>query len=225
MQRWIPFLFLLFAPLAHTHQDPAPVKRAIEAWLAVQTMGLPGQVSYEISGLDPSNQLVPCQSFDVSRPNGGQSWGRTNVVVRCLGKAGWRVHVPVHIRIKREFLITARPIPQGQVVDAEDLVTQMGDISELPVNILVDATVVVGKVAATSIPAGRPLRADMLKAPLAVRQGQTVKVISRGPGFSVGNEGRALNNVQEGQVAQVRLATGQIINGIAKANGTVEVNY
>ncbi|MDO9243346.1 MAG: flagellar basal body P-ring formation chaperone FlgA [Rhodocyclaceae bacterium] len=222
------FAFLalcLVAALTHAQQDPAPVKKAIESWLKIQSKGLPGQVSYEIGGLDPGNQLAPCNSFDVSRPPGAQAWGRTNVMVRCLDAAGWRVHVPVHIRVKADYLISARPIAQGQVVAADDLATQWGDLSDLPANILTEASLAVGKAATTSILAGRPLRADMLKAMQVVRQGQSVRVVSRGPGFSVSNEGRALNNAVEGQVAQVRLGNGQVISGIAKAGGMVEVAH
>lgn len=217
--------FGLGIPFTHAQQNPAPVKKAIESWLKIQTKGLPGQVSYEIGGLDPGNQLAPCNNFDVSRPPGAQAWGRTNVMVRCLDTAGWRVHVPVQIRVKADYLISARPIAQGQIVVEADLATQIGDLSDLPANTLTEASLAVGKAATTSIPAGRPLRADMLKAMQVVRQGQTVRVVSRGPGFAVSNEGRALNNAVEGQVAQVRLGNGQVISGIAKAGGMVEVGY
>jgi flagella basal body P-ring formation protein FlgA len=213
------------ANVASATQDPAPVKKAIENWLKTQAQSLPGQVSYEIGNLDRSNQLAPCTAFDISRPSGGQPWGRTNVQVRCISEAGWRVYIPVHIRVKIEYVISARPIAQGQVVVADDLSAQLGDLSELPANIITDPGLAVGKAAATSIPVGRPVRADMLKAITAIRQGQTVKVVSRGPGFAVTNEGRALNNAVEGQVTQVKLGTGQVVSGIAKSNGSVEVNF
>jgi len=206
-------------------QDPAPVKKAIESWLKIQTKGLPGQVSWDIGGLDPGNQLAPCGQFDISRPAGARPWGRTNLVVRCLGEAGWRVYVPVHVRVKADYLISARPIAQGQAVSPDDLATELGDLSELPGNILTDAAAAVGKVAASSIPAGRPLRTDMLKFQTVIRQGQTVKVVSRGPGFAVANEGRALANAQQGQVTQVRLGSGQVVSGVAQADGSIEVGY
>ncbi|MDP1652680.1 MAG: flagellar basal body P-ring formation chaperone FlgA [Rhodocyclaceae bacterium] len=226
MHNLVRFLvcFLFILPV-QAQQDPAPVKKAIDNWLKTQTKGLPGQVSWEIGGIDPGNQLSPCTAFDISRPSGARPWGRTNAVVRCLGVAGWRVHVPVHIRVKAEYFISARPIAQGQIVVAEDLATELGDLSDLPGNILTDSDLAVGKVAASSIPAGRPLRADMLKAQTVVRQGQSVKVVSRGPGFAVANEGRALNNASEGQVVQVRLGSGQVVSGTAGAGGTVEINY
>jgi flagellar basal body P-ring formation protein FlgA len=221
------FLFILglFVVPAHAQQDPAPVKKAIDNWLKIQTKGLPGQVGWDIGGIDPGNQLASCSNFDISRPAGARPWGRTNVVVRCIGEAAWRVYVPVHVRVKAEYFISARPIAQGQIVLAEDLATELGDLSELPGNILTDPGLAIGKAAASSIPAGRPLRADMLKAQTVVRQGQTVKVVSRGPGFAVANEGRALNNATEGQVVQVRLGSGQVVSGTAGASGTIEVGY
>jgi len=222
-------LFLLLSLLpafaALAQQDPAPVKRAIENWLKIQTKGLPGQVSFDIGGLDPGNQLMPCPAFDVGRPPGARPWGRTNVLVRCLGEPAWRVYVPVHVRVKTDYLISARPIPQGQPVTADDLATQFGDLSDLPASILTDPAMAVGKVAASSIPAGRPLRADMLRALTVVRQGQTVKVVSRGPGFAVANEGRALNNAVAGEVARVRLGNGEVVSGIARDEGMVEISY
>jgi flagella basal body P-ring formation protein FlgA len=41
----------------------------------------------------------------------------------------------------------------------------------------------------------------------------------------VANEGKALNNAFEGQVAQVRLSSGQVISGVARQDGQVEVNH
>lgn len=219
------YLLLLPAPTVWARQDPAPVNKAIEGWLKIQTRGLPGQVSWEIGGLDPGNQLAPCGNFEISRPVGARPWGRTHLLVRCLGEPGWRVHVPVHVRVKADYLISARPIPQGQAVSPDDLASEMGDLSDLPGNILTDATLAIGKVAAASIPAGRPMRADMLRAQNVIRQGQTVRIISRGPGFVVANEGRALGNAQEGQVAQVRLGNGEVVSGVAQADGSVAVGH
>jgi len=221
----LTLLWLLLGNYAHAQQNPALVKKAVEDWLRVQSKGLPGQVSIEAGSLDPDNQLMPCRAFDVSRPPGARIIGRSNVQVRCLDEAGWRVYIPVHIRVKAPYLISARPIAQGQLVTEDDLASQIGDLSDLPANILTDAAIAVGMEARTSIPAGRPLRGDLLKPPTVIRQGQSVKIISRGPGFAVTNDGKALNNAVTGQVAQVRLGSGQVVSGIAQANGNVEVSY
>ena len=62
-------------------------------------------------------------------------------------------------------------------------------------------------------------------APWAVQQGQNVKTISSGAGFSVSSDGKALNNAAEGQVVQVRTNTGQTVSGIARPGGIVEISH
>ena len=213
------------ATTALGHQDPRPVKEAIETFLRAQTIGLPGRVSYTVGNLDAQNRLAPCSGFEVSLPAGARTWGRTNVSVRCVAEANWSVFLPVHIRVIADYLITATPLAQGQTITAADLARREGDLSDLPAGILTDEQQAVGRTAALPIAAGRPLRADMLRQPLVVQQNQTVKVITRGPGFQVANEGRALANGTEGQIVQVRLPSGQVVSGTARAGGIVEIGF
>lgn len=227
MQRIFALAFVVAAlvstPLA-ARQDPAPVRKAIEDYLRVQTRGLPGQASYTIGNFDANNNLAPCPALEVAQAPGARAWGRTTVAVRCA-EAGWRVFVPVHIRIVADYIVSAQPLAQGQVIADSDLARRNGDLSELPAGVLTDEQQAVGRTSAMPIPAGRPLRADMLRQAVVVQQGQSVKVISQGPGFQVANEGRALNSAVEGQVVQVRLGSGQVISGIARGAGQVVVSY
>ena len=108
---------------------------------------------------------------------------------------------------------------------ASDIVVVSGDLSTLPTGIIGDPQAVIGKTLRNSLAAGQPLRSDQLLAPLVIRQGQTVRVISAGPGFAVSAEGKALNNAAEGQVAQIRMNSGQTVSGIAKADGSVEISF
>ena len=83
----------------------------------------------------------------------------------------------------------------------------------------------VGKTSLASLAAGQPLRQDLLRAPLVVQQGQTVVVHSSGQGFRVSADGKALNNAYDGQIAQVRTASGQTLSGVARAGGVVEIRF
>ena len=76
-----------------------------------------------------------------------------------------------------------------------------------------------------SVPAGMPVRQDALKSQQAVSSGQVVRLVSSGEGFSVSAEGRALSNAGEGQTVQARTVNGQVVSGIARLGGTVEVNF
>jgi flagella basal body P-ring formation protein FlgA len=73
------------------------------------------------------------------------------------------------------------------------------------------------------VSAGLPLRRDMLKSADAVTIGQSVKVIAQGQGFAISSEGSAMNNASPGQPVRVKTANGQIIQGIVKDGGTVEI--
>ncbi len=213
---------LLSSATLSARQDPAPVRKAVEDYLRIQTKGLPGQVNFTVGVVDPNNALAPCAALEVSQATGANAWGRTTVVVRCMQEGGWSMFVPVQIRVIAGYLVTGRSLSQGQIVTEADLAHQTGDLADLPAGVLVEPQQAVGRTAAMSVPAGRPLRADMLRQALVIRQGQSVRVISKGPGFQVANEGRALNNAAEGQVAQVRLANGQVLSGIARTGGYVE---
>jgi len=218
-------LLFLAGPLL-ARQAPEPVKQAIEDFLRVQTKGLPGQVSFSVGQVDPQNGLAPCPAFEVSLPAGARAWGNTNVKVHCQGENSWDIFVPVKVRIIGDYLVTARSLSRGQVIVEADLAKNRGDLANLPSGILTEPSQALGKSLAQSVASGQPLRGDILRQPMVVQQGQGVKVLSKGPGFQVtGGEGRALNNAMEGQVVQVRMASGHVVSGIARPGGVVEVTY
>jgi flagella basal body P-ring formation protein FlgA len=76
-----------------------------------------------------------------------------------------------------------------------------------------------------SLPAGAPLRADLLRSKPVVQQGQSVRVVSSGAGFSVSAEGRAIGTAGDGQVVQVRTPGGAILSGVARPGALVEVVF
>ncbi|MBL8446052.1 MAG: flagellar basal body P-ring formation protein FlgA [Zoogloeaceae bacterium] len=204
-------------------QDPAPVRRVVEHFLGSETAGLPGKATLTVGELDPRNQLPPCADLEAFLPAGTRAWGRTNVGVRCLAPATWTVFIPARVAVRGEYLILARPLRAGQIVGPADLQRQTGDLAEQPADVMTDPARVQGQGARFALAAGQTLRASMLRLPPAILQGQKVQVVSGGPGFQVSNEGTALNTVAEGQVAQVRLIGGQVVSGIARSDGRVEI--
>lgn len=224
IHRLLPLLCCLAAhAVAQPKDNDALVRSAADEVLRVQVQGLPGQASYTLDTIRTAG-LAPCTRVDAQMTPGARSWGRSSVTARCIAGATWSVIVPVRIRVVGPYLVSARAISAGQHVEAADVAVQNGDWGELPDGILTDTAQAAGQLARVALPAGRPLRGDMLRAPLAVRQGQNVKVVSRGAGFEVTNEGKALNSGGAGQVIQVRLPGGQVISGVADANGSVRID-
>jgi flagella basal body P-ring formation protein FlgA len=137
----------------------------------------------------------------------------------------WTIYVPARVQVVGEYLIAAAPLAQGQLLGPNDVAVVSGDLTSLPNGIVTDAGQAVGRTLSISLPAGAPLRGDSLRAQQVVKQGQTVRLVTSGPGFQVSAEGRALNNAADGQIAQARTASGQVVSGVARSGGVVEVAY
>jgi len=195
-----------------------------ERYVRLQTQGSPGKVQVTMGKLDVS-RLPSCTAHEAFAPPGTRLSGKTHVGVRCLGPNVWSVLVPVQISITGNYVTTARPLMAGQPITATDLTTATGDLSNLPTGVLADPQSAIGKTLRNSLGIGQPLRNDQLLAPLVIRQGQTVRVVSAGPGFAVSSDGKAMNNAAEGQVAQVRMNSGQTVSGVARADGSVEISF
>lgn len=215
----------LHAAALDGRQDLSQLQRAVENYVRNESAGLPGKVSFSVSAFDTRLALPPCSAPEAFLPAGSRLWGKSTVGVRCTAGASWTVYASVQVEVNAEYVVTARPIAQGEPVKLQDLATMRGDLAKLPAGIVIDPMHAVGKHFALSLGAGQPVRQDMLKSPNVVVQGQGVKLVSEGPGFRVSTEGKALANAADGQSVQVRAPSGQTVSGIARAGGVVEVRY
>lgn len=218
----LPSLLAAQGNTAPTGGTEVAVRKAVDGFLRGQMLSLPGKASYQIDAIN-AQALPPCQQFSVTATPGTRPWGRSSVSVRCIDGANWNLLVPVRIQVVGNFLVTARGIAPGQVIGPGDLIVQTGDLGDLPGGVLTDTTQAIGQIARSTLPAGRTLTGDLLRAPNVVQQGQNVRVVSHGSGFHVSNEGRALGNATAGQVVQVRLANGQVVSGVADTGGVVKI--
>ena len=204
---------------------PAQIARAVEQHLQRETAGLPGKVTYTVGALDPRLAMPACSVTDTFLPPGSRLWGNASVGVRCTAPSPWTIFVPVTVRVEGAYLAAARPLSHGQRIADEDVLVQTGDLAQLPSGVLTDVAQARGKTMTVGLAAGQPLRHDALRAPPVVVQGQSVRIVSEGPGFRVTNEGRALGNAVEGQLVQVRTPSGSAVSGVARAGSVVEVRY
>lgn len=216
---------LLALSLNSFGEETEPVRRAVDDFLRVQVRGLPGDASYTIGPISSEGKFPACLNPEVSFPKGSRPWGRTSVQVQCNGATRRSLYVSVQIRVVGEYLVAGKALASGQILAESDLARQKGDLTDLPMGILTDPAQAIGRSLSMPLGAGMPLRADFLKQAPVVQQGQMVKVQSRGQGFQVASEGQALNNAGEGQVVRVRLSSGQVVSGLAKPGGVVEVSY
>lgn len=210
---------------ALAQQAAAPVEAAVRAMLERESAGLPGTVELEVGTLDPANQLPPCAELEAFLPSGAIAWGQLSVGVRCSSPVSWAVYLPARVRVITDYVVTQRGLRPGQIIGPEDITLERGDLAAQSGRVLTDPSRAIGVHTRRGIAAGSPLREDHLRLPPAVESGQSVKIVGIGSGFAVGGEGRALNRAADGETVRVRLPNGNIVSGIARAGGVVEMRF
>jgi flagella basal body P-ring formation protein FlgA len=210
---------------APPRQDAALIRQSVEEFLTRQATGAPGEVSIEVGQLDPRLNLAACIQLEPFMAHGSRAWGKTAVGVRCTAPAPWSIYLSATVHVMADYVAAAAPLVQGQTITRQDIMQRRGDLTTLPAGVITDTIQAIGLTTMASLQLGMPLRKDTLRAPAAVQMGQTVRLLSSGPGFKVSTEGRALGNAMEGQSVQAKTGSGQIISGIAKAGGILEVPY
>ena len=205
-----------------TMQDGETIRAAALAFLQQQAAGLPGKIDITVTPVFPRG-LAACTALDPFMPTGARLWGRVTVGVRCVGERPWTLYVQARVSINATYYVAARAVAPGEVLGNADLVARDGDLTAMPQAVVTDPSQAVGAVTLSRVPAGLPLRTDMLRAASAVAIGQTVRVVTAGSGFSISAEGSAMSNAAPGQQVRVKTAGGQIVTGVVKDAQTVEI--
>ena len=208
----------------NARQDLAALKPVIEQFLTIQTSGSQNKISVELGRVDPRLNLAACPAPEAFLPKGSRTFGKTMIGVRCAAPTAWSIYVPVMVKVTGDYYVTAGSLAQGQVIGPLDLRKTDGDLTALPASVVTDPAQAIGRTVSMAMRAGVPLRQDELRSQLVIRQGQTVKVVSNGPGFQISTDAVATSNAVEGQIGQAKTPSGQTVTGVAKAGGILEIN-
>ena len=204
-------------------QDLEVLHQKVVEFLVDQSRGLPGQSSVSVLPIDSRLKLAPCNSIEAFFTGGNRAWGRTTVGLRCNEMPRWSVYVQANVSVFGQYLVAASAMSQGQIISRANLAYQTGDLTTLPPGVYSDPSQVVGRATRIALNAGAVLRQDLSELPLLVRQGQTVRIISAGNGFTISTDGLAQNSATQGQLVQAKVTSGQLVSGITNANGQIEV--
>ncbi|MDO8653697.1 MAG: flagellar basal body P-ring formation chaperone FlgA [Undibacterium sp.] len=206
-------------------QDPIELRRVAEDFLRLQTTGHLGKVDITTGQIDSRLKLPACLNLSAFLPQGSKTWGKMTLGIRCTAPKPWTIYLSAQVKVSGDYYVAATPLLQGQIITANDISKVSGDLSTLPVGVITNPAQIIGRSLATSLTSGSVLRMEALKASLAVQQGQSVRVTSTGTGFQVTTDGLALNNANEGQIAKAKTLSGQVVSGIARIGGIIEINY
>jgi flagella basal body P-ring formation protein FlgA len=206
-------------------QDTNSMRMAAEEFLSTQTIGLSGKMNITIGKIDNRLKLPVCSNLSPFLLPGSKPWGKISLGLRCTAPTPWTIYVSAQIQVSADYYVTTTPLSQGQLIEITDIRKVNGDLASLPIGVVTNPTQVIGRSLISSLASGSILRLDALKATPAIQQGQSIRVVGAGPGFQVTTEGLALNNANEGQVAKAKTTSGQLVSGIARVGGIIDVNF
>lgn len=174
--------------------------------------------------LDTRLNLAPCQRAEPYLPAGVAAWGRTRVGIRCVeGAVRWNIFLPVTVQVWAPAVVASAVLPAGARLEAEQLSLAETDWAATPQAPFDDPAALAGRSLARGVTAGQALRAADLQARRWFAAGETVRVITQGPGFAVTAEGQALSEGVEGQRVRVRIGESHVATGRAVGLRLVEV--
>jgi flagella basal body P-ring formation protein FlgA len=187
--------------------------------------GTQSRIDVVVGEVDARLQLAPCVRSEVFLPGGSRFWGRGFAGVRCVEGATWSINLPVTVRVFGPALVAARPLAAGAAVQANDVRSAEVEWTRESQGVVTSAAQLEQRVLARPVATGQPIPLVALRAPQAVGQGEPVRLIGRGTGFSISADGIALASATAGQAVRVRTESGRILTGTARAGRLVEVQF
>jgi flagella basal body P-ring formation protein FlgA len=228
MNRLLLTLFLLFSFSGNAFASSAlqeQVRLHAMREAAAAAGGTQSRIEVVVGEIDPRLQLAACARTEVFLPAGARFWGRAFAGIRCVEGASWSIHVPVTVRVFGPALVAAKMLTAGTPVGGDDVRSAEVEWTREAQGVVTASDQLDQRVLARPISAGQPIPLSALRAPQAVGQGEPVRLVGRGNGFSISADGIALASATAGQSVRVRTESGRILTGTARAGRLVEVQF
>ena len=206
-------------------QDLQVLRTQALEFLTTQAANLPGKASVKVNDPDTRLQLAPCATPLFSLAPGARPLGKTTVVARCTAPASWSVHLAATVSVITSYVSATGPLAQGQWLAESDLSLRQADLASLPAGVLTDLAQARQRLLLLPVAAGMPVTQSMLRREPVVQPGQMVRLLAQGQGFAISAEARALTGGGEGDVVRARTSSGQVVTGVAQADGVLTLHY
>jgi flagella basal body P-ring formation protein FlgA len=207
---------LLIGLNAHAEGLAGQVERFIQSQFATSA----NVTEVKVQLRTPASRWPQCELPQLSLPQNARRWGNISISARC-GQD--RRFIQAQVQVVGRYLVAARGISAGNKLTADDIKLKTGRLDTLPARTLTDSAKAIGAVSLRNISPGQPLNPVMLRRSWAIKAGQAVQVMAQGDGFNISGAGKAMNNAAAEDSVRVRMASGQIVSGIANDDGTIRI--
>lgn len=235
--RWLDCFYLRLGFIAWIGVVVSPCALSQESWqshrsirAAVEAFVLQGHdtdagTEVIVGSIDKRLRLAECPSpLETFWPPAGRRTGNVSVGVACAGSTPWKIYVQARVAQYQPVAVLSRPVVSGEALSKKMLRFERADVTRLGKHYITDSTPLEGYRFKRSVSAGRKLQARMLEAPLFVRRGERVTIVSTMSGLRVHMAGEALADGSPGDIIRVRNASSsRIVQGEVVRKGLVKI--
>ncbi len=200
---WLAIPFATFANQELAQIDNL-VKTYVENSLA-QFYEHTAEYNVQVGSLDKNLKLSECQ--EPLKPE--LEFGRINqhyltVKVSCETPKKWAIRVPVKVQLFKEVVLTARNIQRDQLLTEQDVKFVRTDVSQLSDGYYASMDELIGYVATKPISSNAIIMHHMVKQPVLIHRGETVKLVVKAPGLTIEGTGVAQSDGTKGQLIRIK---------------------
>lgn len=206
-------------------QDPAAIRDAARTF-ALRSARQQGLVDIRagVQRVDGRVRLARCDQPLQTSSNNKRATGRITVAVRCPGKPGWLLYVPVKIEANVLAVALKSSLPRGTTLHARDLELRKQPVTAVRADYIASIEDASGMALRRSVRAGSTLYLGVLETPAAVQRGQVTDLFVAAGGIQVKMQGTALASGAPGEVIKVRNSmSGKTVEGIVTPEGWVRI--
>ncbi|WP_431221947.1 flagellar basal body P-ring formation chaperone FlgA [Serratia sp. L9] len=192
----------------------------IDRFIQTQFTGLTNVTEVKVHVRTPASLWPQCEVPQLSLAQNARRGGNISISARCGQE---RRFIQTQVQVFGRYLVAARGIDAGSKLTVADIQQKTGRLDTLPPRTLSENGKAIGAVSLRNISPGQPLGLAMFRRAWVIKAGQPVQVIAQGEGFNISGAGKAMNNAAAEDSVRVRMATGQIVSGIAGDDGTIRI--
>ncbi|HET7313505.1 flagellar basal body P-ring formation chaperone FlgA [Salinisphaera sp.] len=195
----------------------------VRDFLRAENAGVGDHISVTVN--TPTTRMPACHDPRPFLPGRApRTTGRITVGVRCPGDSPATRYLQADVRVYGRYYVANHDINSGETLTAGDLDARAGDITRNLDRLPGGENAIVGQQARRRISESQTIVSNMLEAPDVISRGESVKVVSKGPGFSISTHGEALDNAAAGGHVRVRTSNGTVVSGTPNGPGVVLVS-
>jgi flagella basal body P-ring formation protein FlgA len=207
-------------------QDPESIRETARQFAAGMAAAERGATRVEIGPLDRRLRLPQCDKpLSAFLSPGSRAATRQSIGVRCEGSSPWSLYVSATIERPGQVVVTARPVPRGQVITEDDVILAERDLGTLHRGYLTDLSQAVGQRAERDLPADEPVAPGKVGKPEVIKRGAEVTIMAADELLDVRVSGVALASGGVGERIRVRNASSKReLDAVVVDEGLVQVS-